>query len=85
MGTGGTLQLDYNKAGNRVSNDIVVNGATRQIPEAMNILALLDFLGIAQDRVAIELNGAIVRKPDWPTVVIGPGSNVEIVQFVGGG
>ncbi|MGI8743389.1 MAG: sulfur carrier protein ThiS [Bryobacteraceae bacterium] len=65
--------------------EIVVNGETRAIPGAMNVLELLEFLGIARDRVAIELDGGIVRKQDWTATAIGPGSKIEIVQFVGGG
>lgn len=93
MGGGRTLQLDYNKAGNRVSIpttqtdqiEIVVNGSPQSIPRALKVIDLLAFLGIAGDRVAIELDGAIVRKHDWAATVVAAGSKLEIVQFVGGG
>jgi len=46
---------------------------------------LLDSLSVASDRVAIELNKSIVRKRDWHETTIQNGSQIEIVEFVGGG
>jgi sulfur carrier protein len=46
---------------------------------------LLAELGIASDRVAVELNRAIVRKPQWEATPVLDGAQLEIVQFVGGG
>ena len=85
------LQFDYNEGRNRVSNaradqiQVVVNGVQRDAPEGASVLELLAYLEIAPDRVAVELNGAIVRKHDWPTTPVESGANLEIVQFVGGG
>ena len=62
-----------------------INGDRREIPPNMNVAALLDWLGIAPDKVAVELNKAIVRKRDWPTTEVLEGAQIEIVQFVGGG
>jgi len=67
------------------SIEIVLNGERRQVPGELSVLTLLQSLGIEPDRVAIELNREIVRKPDWVKTAIGPGAAVEIVQFVGGG
>ena len=38
-----------------------------------------------KDRVAVERNRSIVPKPQWETVSLGQGDEVEVVQFVGGG
>jgi thiamine biosynthesis protein ThiS len=35
--------------------------------------------------VAVELNGQIVRKPDWPAAEVRAGARLEVVWFVGGG
>jgi thiamine biosynthesis protein ThiS len=35
--------------------------------------------------VAVELNGAIVRKASYDATAIEPGARVEVVGFVGGG
>jgi sulfur carrier protein len=67
------------------SIEIVVNGDTKTVPGGLSVQELLDVLGIERDRVAVELNRSIVRRPQWETARIEPGSQLEIVQFVGGG
>ena len=64
---------------------VVVNGVLRNVPDGATLVDLLRHLEIAQDRVAIELNGAIVKKQDWAATPVDPGAKLEIVQFVGGG
>ncbi|MBL8209472.1 MAG: sulfur carrier protein ThiS [Bryobacterales bacterium] len=65
--------------------EITLNGEKHAAPDGCTVLGLLESLQIAPDRVAVELNGAIVRKPAWPETVVTPGSTVEVVMFVGGG
>jgi len=64
---------------------IVLNGRERDVPEGLALDGLLAFLEVKPDRVAIERNRAIVRKPDWSSTYIDPGDQLEIVWFVGGG
>jgi thiamine biosynthesis protein ThiS len=65
--------------------EVVVNGETRRAPRGCNVLGLLEALGVVPDRVAVELNRAIVRRPDWESTPVESGAQIEIVQFVGGG
>lgn len=65
--------------------EIVVNGRPQRIRAGLNVTGLLAELGIEGSRVAVELNRAIVRKPDWDSTAIGDGAQIEIVWFVGGG
>ena len=64
---------------------VVINGEPRLVPEATSLRGLLGILGVAEDRVAIEHNGEIARRPVWDEVRLGDGDRLEIVQFVGGG
>lgn len=64
---------------------IQINGETKSVPGGSSVEALLDWLAIGRDRVAVELNKSIVRKRDWSETVVEPGSQIEIVEFVGGG
>jgi thiamine biosynthesis protein ThiS len=64
---------------------IHVNGQTQEVPGSLTVRALLDFLKLDPARVAIELDGAILKRPEWPARVLSPGARVEIVHFVGGG
>ncbi len=65
--------------------DIVVNGERKSVPANLTVIELLRALEVADDRVALELNKSIVRKRDWPDTAVPAGSQLEIVQFVGGG
>ena len=62
-----------------------INGETREVPAAADACALLQFLGIAEEHVALEINHKIIRRADWDSTPISDGDHVEIVQFVGGG
>ena len=65
--------------------DVVVNGERRSVPRDLTVSELLNKLEVVPDRVAIELNNSIVRKRDWDRIAVAGGSQIEIVQFVGGG
>jgi sulfur carrier protein len=65
--------------------EVVVNGAARTIPAGFEIDRLLEWLKIDASRVAVELNGQIVRKPEWPASEVREGARIEVVWFVGGG
>ena len=64
---------------------IVLNGEGRQAPADTTILALLETLGVAPGRVAVELNGDVVRRVEFGGRTLRDGDRVEIVHFVGGG
>ncbi len=55
------------------------------MPEGQTLLGLLRRMDLDPERVAIELDRRIVKKPNWDTTVLQPGARLEIVQFVGGG
>ena len=64
---------------------VTVNGEPKTVPPGQSVTALLDWLAIASDRVAVELNKSLVRKRDWQQTTVLHGSQIEIVEFVGGG
>jgi sulfur carrier protein len=65
--------------------EIVVNGESRMAQEGQTILGLLNELGLEPSRVAVEFDRRIVKQTLWQQTVLRPGSQIEIVQFVGGG
>lgn len=65
--------------------EIRLNGELRRIPAATTVAGLLQLIEIQGDRVAVELNRSIVRRPDWATSAIEQDAAVEVVHFVGGG
>jgi sulfur carrier protein len=64
---------------------VVLNGEQRSVPLGLTVDRLLMFLEIDPSRVAVELNGAIIRKPDWLSTQIFESAQIEVVWFVGGG
>jgi thiazole synthase len=65
--------------------EIRLNGERQQVPASLSIVQLLDHFDLPKDRVAVERNRAIVPKPQWESVSIGHGDELEVVHFVGGG
>jgi thiamine biosynthesis protein ThiS len=65
--------------------EIVANGEALRVPAGSTLAGLLARLELDPARVAIEFDRRIVRRPEWPSTVLAAGSQVEIVQFVGGG
>lgn len=65
--------------------EIVVNGQSQNVPEGRTLLDLVRLLQLDPERVAIELDRRIVKRPEWTDTPVRPGARLEIVQFVGGG
>ena len=64
---------------------IFLQGEPREIPDGQTVLALLESLGLDPGRVAVEVDGLILKKPEWPERALQPGAKLEVVHFVGGG
>ena len=64
--------------------DIVINGQARQVA-ATTVLELLQAQGLADRRVAVEVNGEIVPRSRHGEHALAAGDRVEIVHALGGG
>src|SRR5437762_10198785 len=65
--------------------EIRLNGEKQQIPSPLSIVQLLEHFDLPKDRIAVERNRSIVPKPQWESVSVGQGDELEVVHFVGGG
>jgi len=65
--------------------DIELNGQPRRIDAGTSILALLENEGLAERRVAVEVNGEIVPRSAHAAHALIDGDRVEIVHALGGG
>ena len=65
--------------------EIRLNGEAFQVPAGSTVADLVRQLELAEDRVAVELDRRIIRRPDWGAARLAPGARVELVQLVGGG
>ena len=64
---------------------IQVNGQSTALEPGTSLETLLQSRGLDPARVAVERNGAIVRRADFAQTLLADGDKIEIVHFVGGG
>jgi sulfur carrier protein len=64
---------------------LVINGEVRDFASPLSLAALIEQLGMKQDRVALELNHDIIPREQWAQTNLSDGDRLEIVHFVGGG
>ena len=64
---------------------IVVNGQERMLGAPLTVAALLDELGVAGKRVAVEVNQEIVPRSRHGEVELQDSDRVEVVFAIGGG
>lgn len=65
--------------------DIFLNGTPTPVDDGCTVSALLAHVELAAQRVAVEVNGAIVSRATQATTTLRPGDRVEIVHALGGG
>ncbi|MEO8331866.1 MAG: sulfur carrier protein ThiS [Gallionella sp.] len=64
---------------------VSINGATRQFPASISVASLIDEMGLAGKRIALERNGEIVPRSLFAAQQLADGDKLEVVVAVGGG
>lgn len=64
---------------------IILNGSPREVPDNLTAGGLIAELGLADRRLAVEVNRQIVPRSTFGIHPIKPDDKVEIVQAIGGG
>ncbi len=62
-----------------------INGENRQFSAPLTVAGLIEQLGYAGKRIAVERNGEIVPKSQHGYTELASGDQLEIVVAVGGG
>jgi sulfur carrier protein len=65
--------------------EICINGEARAVADLLTVAGLVEQLGHAGKRIAVERNGEIVPKGEHATTPLADGDKLEIVVAVGGG
>ena len=65
--------------------NIIVNGSPRDVPDNLSAGELIGALGLANKRLAMEVNEAIVPRSRLDSYRLKPGDRIEIVHAIGGG
>lgn len=64
---------------------VTINGKEVELPAGLTVAQLLELRGVQTTLVAVEHNGRILRRAEFPQAAISAGDKLEIVHFVGGG
>ena len=67
------------------SERVTINGVEEEVPAGLTVAQLLERRKVQTPLVAVEHNGRVLRRAEFPTVTIRAGDRLEIVHFVGGG
>ena len=65
--------------------NILVNGARREVPDAITIAALLAELDVTERHVAVEVNQELVPRAQHAEHTLREADQLEVVTLVGGG
>ena len=64
---------------------ILVNGTVTEIAAEETLDRLIETLGLAGQRLAVEVNEELVPRSRFSVHTLSPADKVEIIQAVGGG
>ena len=64
---------------------VTLNGEQREVRGGISVADLVRELELEPEQVAVELNRAIVRRPDRGGTPLRSGDVLEVVTLVGGG
>ncbi len=65
--------------------NLTVNGKPRPVDDDMDLESYLDSFGLDLKHVAVGYNGDVLKREQYPEVVLQDGDILEIVRPVGGG
>lgn len=68
--------------------ELIINAQARRLDAVRDggtVAELVAALEMQADRIALECNGEIVPRSEWPATRVHEGDRLEIVHFVGGG
>lgn len=64
---------------------VTINGEATEIPEDLDMSALIARLGLTDRRIAVEVNQELVPRSQFDAHRLHDGDRVEIIHAVGGG
>ncbi|WP_163559233.1 sulfur carrier protein ThiS [Halomonas sp. NO4] len=64
---------------------IQLNGEARDLSGELTVAQLIDELGLAGRRIAVERNEEIVPRSEHAATALAEGDQIEIVHAIGGG
>lgn len=64
---------------------ITLNGKEKQLDSSCTLTGLIESVGQPPQRIAIQLNGTIIKRDAYDQHTVQDGDVIEMLHFVGGG
>lgn len=64
---------------------IILNGETREVVDAISLEELITSLNLQIKVMASAVNMEIVKKEEWANCTLQEGDKIDLLDFVGGG
>ena len=64
---------------------VLVNGETRELPDAANVAELASALGVGPSGVAVAINDEVVARSAWSATALQDGDRIEVLGAMQGG
>ncbi|BBB92809.1 MAG TPA: sulfur carrier protein ThiS [Methylomusa anaerophila] len=64
---------------------LTINGKEEIVANGTTLAALIQEKGLKPAVIVVEYNGTIVKKEEWPNIILKNTDCLEIVAFIGGG
>ncbi len=65
--------------------ELIVNGSSRTVAAGILLVDLIEQMQLGGRRLAVELNGDVLPRSQYPNTTLADGDRLEIVQAIGGG
>jgi sulfur carrier protein len=62
-----------------------INGERRELADGARVCDALAALGAPENGIAVAVDGEVVRRSDWASVVLTEGARLEVLTAVQGG
>jgi sulfur carrier protein len=64
---------------------IVINGQDREVPDDESLARVVASIATSATGIAVAVNGEVVRRASWPSVLLAAGDEIEVLTAVQGG
>lgn len=65
--------------------EVQINGVKETIADGTTVASILEEKSVRPEMVAVEINGELVPKGQYPTLALQPGDRMEFLHYMAGG
>ena len=65
--------------------EVQINGVKVELEPGTTVASILESKEVRQEMVAVEVNGELVQKGKYPTLVLEAGDEMEFLHYMAGG